>query len=53
MTHKVETTIVDGNKLAFTQDCTYPDGAKVLAISVIELKDGKIQNQSLVQAWDE
>ena len=53
MTHKVETTITDGNKLAFTQDCTYPDGAKVLAFSVIELKDGKIQSQSLVQAWDE
>ena len=53
MTHKVETTMTDGNQLAFTQDCTYPDGAKVLALSVLELEDGKIARQSLVQAWDE
>lgn len=53
MTHKVETTITQGNQLAFTQDCTYPDGAKVLALSVLELQDGRIARQSLVQAWDE
>jgi hypothetical protein len=53
MAHKVDTTIAQGNMLAFTQDCTYPDGAKVLCFSVLELKDGKITKQSLVQAWDE
>lgn len=53
MTHKVDVILTDGNKLAFTQDCLYPDGAKVLALSVVELRDGKIASQTLVQAWDE
>ncbi|MGH6907496.1 MAG: nuclear transport factor 2 family protein [Aestuariivirga sp.] len=53
ITHKVETTISEDGKLAFTQDCTYPDGAKVLCFSVLQLEDGKIAKQSLVQAWDE
>ena len=29
MTHKVDTTIADGDSLAFTQACAYPDGTKV------------------------
>ena len=53
MTHKVETVIADGNKLAFTQACSYPDGAKVLCLSVLELRDGLIARQTAVQAWDE
>lgn len=53
MTHKVETVIADGNKLAFTQACSYPDGAKVFCLSVLELRDGLIVRQTAVQAWDE
>jgi len=53
MTHKVETTIADGNRLAFTQSCTYPDGATVFCVAVLELKGGKIAKQTVVQAWDE
>jgi hypothetical protein len=53
MTHKVDTTIVEGNRLAFTQACTYPDGAKVFCMATIELKHGKIAQQTVVQAWDE
>jgi hypothetical protein len=53
MMHKVETTIADGDRLAFTQACSYPDGAKVLCVSVLELKDGMIVRQTAVQAWDE
>jgi hypothetical protein len=53
MTHKVETTIADGDRLAFTQACSYPDGAKVLCLSVLELKDGMIVRPTAVQAWDE
>ena len=50
MTHKVETTIADGNRLAFTQACTYPDGAKVFCVAMLELKGGKIAHQTVVQA---
>jgi ketosteroid isomerase-like protein len=53
MTHKVDTTIADGNQLAFTQACSYPDGAKVFCLSVVELRDGLIARQTAVQAWDE
>ena len=53
MTHKVDFTAVEGNRLAFTQDCAYPDGAKVFCASVLELRDGQIAQQTAVQAWDE
>ena len=53
MTHKVETTLADGDRIAFSQACAYPDGAKVYCLSVVELKNGKIAKQTVVQAWDE
>ena len=53
MTHKVELIVTEGERLAFSQACSYPDGAKVLCLSLIELKDGLIFRQSAVQAWDE
>jgi hypothetical protein len=45
--------ITEGNQIAFTQACSYPDGAKVLCLSTVELLDGLISRQTLVQAWDE
>lgn len=53
MVHAVDVTIAQGDNLAFTQACTYPDGAKVLCISVVRLQDGRIVDQTTVQAWDE
>ena len=53
MTHKVDTSIAEGDRLAFTQACTYPDGAKVFCVAVVDLKGGKIAHQTVVQAWDE
>ena len=53
MTHKVDTTIADGNNLAFTQACSYPDGTKVFCAAMLELKNGLIARQTVVQAWDE
>jgi ketosteroid isomerase-like protein len=53
MTHKVDVSIAEGNRLAFTQACAYPDGAKVFCVAVVELKDGRIAQQTVVQAWDE
>ena len=53
MTHKVDTTIADGNNLAFTQACSYPDGTKVFCAAMLELKNGLIARQPVVQAWDE
>ena len=52
MTHKVENRCATGERLAFTQDCVYPDGTRVFCSTVAELKAGKIANQTIVQAWD-
>lgn len=53
LTHKVDTSVAEGNQLAFTQACLYPDGVKVFCMAVVELKAGKIAHQTVVQAWDE
>jgi ketosteroid isomerase-like protein len=53
MTHKVETSVAEGNRLAFTQACAYPEGSKVFCVAMIELRDGKIAQQTAVQVWDE
>ncbi len=39
--------------MAFTEECTYPDGVRVLAESMLSLRDGKIVEQTTIQAWDE
>jgi ketosteroid isomerase-like protein len=52
MTHKVEFGIADGDRLAFTQACTYPDGTRVFCSASAELRGGKIARQTAVQAWD-
>jgi hypothetical protein len=52
MTHKVESGVATGNRLAFTQSCAYPDGTKVFCSAMIDLKGGKIARQVVVQAWD-
>ncbi|SFN73931.1 SnoaL-like domain-containing protein [Mesorhizobium sp. NFR06] len=53
MTHKVDATIAEGDNLAFTQACAYPDGTKVFCAAMLELKNGRIARQTVVQAWDE
>ena len=53
MTHDVNACVTEGNRLAFTQTCAYPDGTKVLCLAMVELRAGKIAQQTIVQAWDE
>jgi len=52
MTHKVESGVADGDRLAFTQACAYPDGTRVFCSAMIEFEQGKIAHQVNVQAWD-
>ena len=52
MTHRVDTGIAEGDRLAFTQICTYPDGKRVFCAATLELRNGKIVRQVAVQAWD-
>jgi hypothetical protein len=53
LTHRVDTSIAEGDRLAFTQACDYPDGTKVFGIATVELSDGLIAQQTVAQAWDE
>lgn len=52
VTRRVETSVCDGDRLALTQICAYPDGARVFCSIMLELTDGKIVRQTTVQAWD-
>jgi SnoaL-like domain len=52
MTHKVESGVAEGDRLAFTQACSYPDGTRVFCSAMIELRGGKIARQTNLQAWD-
>ncbi|MDN3027419.1 nuclear transport factor 2 family protein [Streptomyces sp. S.PB5] len=53
MTHKLERCVVDGDHVAYSESCLYSDGVRVLAESMITLRDGKIAEQTMIQAWDE
>ncbi|MDG9719498.1 nuclear transport factor 2 family protein [Streptomyces sp. DH24] len=53
MTHKLEQCVVQDDRVAFTESCQYPDGVRVLAESMLTLRDGKIVEQTMIQAWDE
>jgi ketosteroid isomerase-like protein len=52
VSHRVDSAVTGGEALSFTQTCTYPDGAKVFCAATLEIKDGKIVRQTIVQAWD-
>ena len=52
MTHRVDFGIAEGDRLAFTQSCNYPDGNRVFCSATLELANGKIVRQTAIQAWD-
>ncbi|MFF5493952.1 nuclear transport factor 2 family protein [Streptomyces aquilus] len=51
--HKLEKCIMQGDQVAYTESCEYADGVRVFAESMITLRDGKIAEQIMLQAWDE
>ena len=53
MTHEVGHCVEDAHGAALTEACRYPDGTNVLCATVLELTDGLITDQRIVQAWDE
>jgi hypothetical protein len=53
MTHSVGHTVSDADGAAYVVTCRYPDGTTVLCATVIELEDGAIARQTVVQVWDE
>jgi hypothetical protein len=43
----------DETGAAYTQACRYPDGTNVICATVIELDDGVISGQTVLEVWDE
>ena len=52
MEHSVEDLISTADGLGYTQRCRYPDGTRVVCVTVARLVDGKITRQTVVQVWD-
>jgi hypothetical protein len=52
MTHDVGHSVEDEQGAALTEACRYQDGTNVLCATVLELSDGLIVRQKIVQAWD-
>jgi len=52
MTHAVRHALTDGDSASLWIDCQYPDGTRVRCAGVLELSDGKILREDIVQEWD-
>ena len=53
MTHRVDHEVIGLDRIAFVEECLYPDGCKVLSAMTLDLRDGRIARHLTVQAWDE
>jgi hypothetical protein len=53
MTHKIDKIVVGEDSVAYQVSCRYDDGTQVLASVLCDIDgDGKIANETVVQAWD-
>ena len=53
MTHRIERQVVGEERVAFNEECEYPDGTRVLCAAMLDVRDGKIVRQTNVEVWDE
>jgi hypothetical protein len=53
MDHNIDATVADGNRIALTETCAYPDGTRVFCAAMIDIAGRHIVRQTMIQAWDE
>jgi ketosteroid isomerase-like protein len=53
MTHEVREVVAGDDRVSYMVHCEYPDGKRVVASYVIDLRDGKIIRMVGHQSWDE
>ncbi|MFE4462804.1 nuclear transport factor 2 family protein [Nocardia tengchongensis] len=53
MTHRVEHLTTEGDRIAFTENCEYPGGSRVLCLATLHVAGGYIVREVGVQVWDE
>ena len=44
--------VADAGGLAFEQHCRYPEGNRVVCVTVATVGDGRITRQTIAQSWD-
>ena len=52
MTHRLGREVIAPDRVAFVEECAYPDGCNVMAAMTLELREGRIARHLTVQAWD-
>jgi hypothetical protein len=52
MTHRVEDGVSEGDRMAFSQLCTYPTGERVACQAALQLDGGTIARQTMLVVWD-
>jgi hypothetical protein len=52
MSHRLQTGLASDGQLAYCSVCEYPDGCRVLTISVASLRDGRISSETSICCWD-
>jgi ketosteroid isomerase-like protein len=50
---RIQDEVISKSRVAFNEECEYPDGLKVLTATTLEVQGGKITHQISVEAWDE
>jgi|WetSurMetagenome_2_1015567.scaffolds.fasta_scaffold1136405_2 hypothetical protein len=53
MTHSVDGEVIGTDRVAFVEQCVYPDGCRVMSAMTLDVRDGRIVRHLTVQAWDE
>ena len=52
MSHRVEIGIREGDRIAFTETCTYPGGERVACQAMLDLNHDLIARQVMLVVWD-
>jgi ketosteroid isomerase-like protein len=53
MSHQVVDLVDGGDRVAFTEEGRYRDGARVLSTSTLSIRGGLIAKQRVVLVWDD
>lgn len=53
MTHDLQSEVVGTDRAAYSLACRYADGTRVLCMTTLELRDGKVVHETGIQAWDD
>jgi len=53
MTHEIRDEVIGEDRISFNEWCEYPDGLRVIASNVLDIREGKIVRACINQTWDE